>query len=339
MRILVYSAKDFEIPYLKKANLLHFDLDFTDKYLNIHTASLSKGYDCVCVFANDDVSAPVMRSLQSLGVKYIAARSAGYDNIDLFEAEIIGMHVANIPEYSPHAVAEHAVALMLALDRKIITSNEQVHNHNFTTGNLIGFDLHKKTVGLIGAGRIGSVVARILHGFGCEILAYDVEPRKELSQKYDVRFCSLHEVCLRSDIISIHTPLNQLTKNILNESMFAIMKKGVMIINTARGAVVNTRDLLKYLDKGIIGAYGADVYENERGIFFFDHSAQGIQDSLLKDLLSRKNVLITPHQAFATYEALVNIADTTFYNIVEWAAGALPDNELNRKHSVITYVK
>ena len=339
MRIFVYSAKDFEIPYLKKANLLHFDLAFTDKSLNISTTSLSKGYDCICVFTNDDASAQVLRELHSLGVKYIAARSAGYDNIDLLEAEILGMRVANAPEYSPYAVAEHAVALILALNRKLVISNDQVHNHNFALGNLVGFDLHGKTVGLIGTGRIGSVMAQIMHGFGCELLAYDINPSGELSKKYGIRFCSLNEVCLRSDIVSIHTPLNQHTKYILNENTFSIMKKGVMIINTARGGVVHTGDLLKYLDKGIIGAYGADVYENERGIFFFDHSDKGIQDKMLKELLQKKNVLITPHQAFATSEALASIADITFYNILEWAAGATPENELNQKTSVITYVK
>jgi D-lactate dehydrogenase len=339
MRILVYSARDFEIPYLKKANLLHFDLDFTDKPLNNYTTSLSRGYDCVCVFTNDDVSAQVLNDLRSFGVKYIAARSAGYDNIDLLEAEILGMHVANAPGYSPYAVAEHAVALILALNRKLIIANDQVHNNNFTLGNLVGFDLHKKTVGLIGAGRIGSVMAQIMHGFGCELLAYDINPSNEISKKHDVRFCSLNEVCLRSDIISIHTPLNQVTKYILSENLFSIMKKGVMIINTARGGVVHTGDLLKYLDKGIIGAYGADVYENERGVFFFDHSAQGIQDKMLKQLLEKRNVLITPHQAFATSEALADIAEITFYNILEWAAGATPENELNQKTSVITYVK
>lgn len=339
MRVLVYSAKDFEIPYLKKANLLHFDLDFTDKSLNISTTSLARGFDCVCVFTNDDVSARVLRDLQSFGVKYIALRSAGYDNIDLLEAEILGMHVANAPGYSPYAVAEHAVALLLALNRKIVIANDQVHNHNFTLGNLIGFDLHKKTVGLIGAGRIGSVMARIMHGFDCDILAYDINPSAELSRKYNVRFCSLNEVCLRSDIISIHTPLNQLTRNILNEKLFCIMKKGVIIINTARGGVIHTADLLKYLDKGIIGGYAADVYEYEKGLFFFDHSKKGIQDKMLKQLLQNTNVIITPHQAFATSEALENIAEITFYNILEWAAGATPDNELNQKTSVITYVK
>jgi D-lactate dehydrogenase len=276
-----------------------------------------------------------LNDLRSFGVKYIAARSAGYDNIDLLEAEILGMHVANAPGYSPYAVAEHAVALILALNRKLIIANDQVHNSNFTLGNLVGFDLHKKTVGLIGAGRIGSVMAQIMHGFGCELLAYDINPSNQISKKYDVRFCSLNEVCLRSDIISIHTPLNQLTKYILSENLFSIMKKGVMIINTARGGVVHTGDLLKYLDKGIIGAYGADVYENERGVFFFDHSAKGIQDKMLKQLLEKKNVLITPHQAFATSEALANIAEITFYNILEWAAGVTPDNELNQKTSAL----
>jgi len=290
-------------------------------------------------FYNDDVSTHVLRELRLFGVKYIAARSAGYDNIDIAEAESMDMHVANVPEYSPYAVAEHAVALILALNRKIVTANEQVHDHNFTLTNLVGFDLHKKTVGLIGTGRIGSIMARIMHGFGCELLAHDIDPSDELARKYNVRFCSLNEVCLSSDIISIHTPLSNLTRHLMNEKVFSIMKKGVMIINTARGAVVHTGDLLKYLNNGIIGAYGADVYENERGIFFFDHSARGIDDTMLKQLLAKKNVLITPHQAFATYEALVNIAETTFYNILEWASGATPENELTHKASAIAYAR
>jgi D-lactate dehydrogenase len=339
MKILVYSAKQFEIPFLRKANLLHLDMDFTDKPLNSHTSALAKGYDCISVFTNDDVSAHVLRELNLFGVRYIAARSAGYDNIDIAEAESLGMHVANVPEYSPYAIAEHAVALLLALNRKITIANNQVHVHNFALNNLVGFDLHKKTVGLIGTGRIGSIMARIMHGFGCEILAYDINPSIELTRKYDVRFCSLNELCLMSDIISIHTPLNRQTRHILNENVFSIMKKGVMIINTARGAVVNTASLLKYLKNGIIGAYGADVYENERGIFFYDHSAKDIDDELLKQLLSQKNVLITPHQGFATYEALVNIAETTFYNIVEWASGATPENELTHKAVGLTYVQ
>ena len=339
MKILVYSAKDFEIPFLRRANILHLDLDFTDKSLSYHTASLSKGYDCVSVFTNDDVSTHVLRELKLFGVKYIAARSAGYDNIDIREAESMDMHVANVPEYSPYAVAEHAVALMLALNRKIVIANEQVHDHIFTLSNLVGFDLNKKIVGLIGTGRIGGIMARIMHGFGCELLAYDINPSEELAKKYNVRFCSLNEVCLRSDIISIHTPLNNLTRHMLNDNLFSIMKKGVMIINTARGAVVRTSDLLKYLNNGIIGAYGADVYENERGIFFFDHSAKGIEDTMLKHLLAKRNVLITPHQAFATYEALVNIAETTFYNILEWSAGTTPENELTHKSSAIAYAK
>jgi D-lactate dehydrogenase len=339
MKILVYSAKDFEIPFLKRANVVHLDLDFTDKGLSIQTAPLSKGYDCICVFTNDDVSTHVLRELKLFGVKYIAARSAGTDNIDLAEAGSLDMHVANVPEYSPYAIAEHAAALILGLNRKIAVANGQVHVHNFTLSNLVGFDLHKKTVGLIGTGRIGSIMARIMHGFGCELLAYDINPSPELSKKYGVRFCSLNELSLRSDIISIHTPLNDKTRHLLNGNVFSIMKKGVMIINTARGAVVNTKDLLKYLDNGIIGAYGADVYENERGIFFFDHSARGIGDEMLSRLLAKKNVLITPHQAFATYEALVNIAETTFYNILEWAAGATPENELTHKSEAIAFLK
>ena len=339
MKILVYSAKDFEIPFMNRANRLHLDIEYTMEPLNINTAHLTKGFQCISVFTNDDVSAHVLREVKLFGVNYIAIRAAGFDNIDLSEAESLGLKVANVPEYSPYAIAEHAIALLLALNRKLIIANEQVRSYNFSLGNLMGFDLHKKTIGLIGTGRIGSIMAKIMHGFGADIIAYDISPTISLTEKYNVRYTSLQDICQISDIISIHIPLNTHTKYVFNEKLFSIMKKGVIIINTARGAIINTSDLMKYLDMKIIGAYGGDVYENEKGIFFFDHSKEGIGDRTLKDLLTRKNVLITPHQGFATYEALTNIADTTFANIIDWSAGVTPENEISHNPSFISYAK
>jgi D-lactate dehydrogenase len=200
MRILVFSAKEFEIPYLNKANHIHFDVEYTDKQLNIESAVLAKGFDCISIFTNDDASAHVLRELHLFGVNYIAVRAAGFDNVDINEAESLGMQVANVPEYSPYSIAEHAVGMLLTLVRKITTANEQVHSHNFSLNKLIGFDLHGKRVGLIGTGRIGGIMAKILDGFGCEILAYDVEPSQELSNKYGVRYCTLNELSLMSDV-------------------------------------------------------------------------------------------------------------------------------------------
>lgn len=331
MKVLVYSAKEFEIPYLNKANHIHFDLEYTNKQLNAETAALAQGFDCISIFTNDDASTDIIRELHLFDVKYIAIRAAGYDNVDIREAENLGMHVANVPEYSPHSIAEHAIGMLLTLTRKIVDANERVHHRNFSLNKLVGFNLHRKKVGLIGTGRIGSIMAKILNGFGCELVAYDVSPSESLSEKYGVRYCTLNELALTSDIISIHTPLNEHTRYLLNKDLFARMKKGVVIINTARGSVVNTADLITYLKNGIIGAYGMDVYENEKGIFFFDHSAAGITDPMLSELLSMKNVLVTPHQAFATSEALTNIAETTFSTILTWSALVRPETELTQQ--------
>lgn len=328
MKVLFYSAKKFEIPYFDTVNHTHIDLIYTEAQLSMKTVNLSKGYEYISVFTADDVSGDVIKQLHLNGVTHIAVRAAGFDNVDLKTANELGIHVANVPEYSPYSIAEHAILLMLALNRKIVTANEQVHQNNFKIDNLVGFDLHGKTVGIIGTGRIGKIAAKILHGFGCNLLGYDIKPDHRLKEEYNLRYCNLHEVCLHSDIITVHTPLNQDTKYLLDRRLFAVMKKGIMIINTSRGAVVKTEDMVTYLENGIIGAYGMDVYEREKGIFFYDHSNETLQDKMLLKLLSMKNVLVTPHQAFATYEALTNIAETTFYNLLEWNEGLRPDNEL-----------
>jgi len=328
MKVLFYSTKDFEKPFLKEANQNNHQIDFIVEPLSLNSVILSRGYECVSVFTADDVSAPVVRQLSKHGVKGVAIRAAGYDNIDLDEANENGLVVANVPEYSPYAIAEHAVALMLALNRKIVIADKKVHTQNFQLDDLIGFDLNNKTIGIIGTGRIGSVLAKIMHGFGSHILAYDVVENQKLISRYDVHYVGLDTLCSRSDIISIHTPLTNLTKYLINELHIQKMKKGVMVINTARGGVVNTEDIIKYVESGHIGYYGMDVYEKEKGIFFFDQTGKNLNDPLLAKLLSFENVLITPHQAFATKDALKNIAATTYLNIDSWSKGSRSGNEL-----------
>lgn len=280
------------------------------------------------IFTGDDASTSVVEKLNSVGIKYIAVRAVGYDNVDIKKAGELGIKVANVPEYSPYAIAEHAVGLMLALNRKLITADDQVHHNNFTVGNLIGFDLHKKTVGIIGTGRTGSVVAKILNGFGCKLLGYDIKQNKELSEKYGLEYVDLKTLCSSADIITLHAPLNPSTKYLINKKILDEMKQGVMLINTARGAVINTQDVIGATGSGRIGYLGLDVYEKEKGVFFYDHSKEKISDDMLEKLMSFPNVIITPHQAFATNEALTNIADTTFYNIDCWSQNKISDNEL-----------
>lgn len=328
MKIIIYSAKDFESSYLLQANRLNHELTCVEEALNLKTTELAKGHEAAVVFTGDDVSTPVVEKLHEAGIKYIAVRAVGYDNVDIKRANELDIKVANVPEYSPYAIAEHAVALMLALNRKLILADKQVHHHNFTVGNLVGFDLHQKTVGIVGTGRIGSVTAKILHGFGCRLLGYDIAENKELTEKYNLQYVDLKTLCRESDIVSLSTPLNTATKYLINKEAIDEMKPGVMLINTARGAVMNTGHVIEALENGKIGYLGMDVYEKEKGIFFYDYSKNRITDEMLKKLMSFPNVIITPHQAFATNEALSNIADTTFYNIDCWAQNMDSPNEL-----------
>lgn len=333
MKVLFYSVKDFEQSYILNANSSGMIIRLTNNALSLQTSSMAKGYDCISIFTGDDASEPVIEQLHENGVKYIAIRAAGYDNVNISKANELGILVANVPEYSPYAIAEHAVGMMLALNRRLIVANEQVHQQNFTVGNLIGFDLHNKTIGIIGTGRIGSIVARIMHGFGCRILAYDLKKNEELIHEYGVEYTSLSRLSKESDIITLHTPLTADTRYLMNNDLMSQMKKGVMIVNTSRGGVVNTVELIKYLENGTIRYCGLDVYEKEKGIFFFDHSGKELEDPLLTRLMALPNVLITPHQAFATREALTNIASTTFDNISSWSKNLHSPNELVSHHA------
>ena len=333
MKLLVYSAKDFEIPFLKNANTGQHQVTYLKNALDSETTILAVGYKAVSIFSGDDASSIVLEKLWDLGVRYITIRSAGYNNIHLKTAKRFGFLVANVPDYSPYAIAEHAVALLLALNRKIIRANQQIHSYNFLQDDLMGFDLHGKTVGVIGTGRIGRVMIKIMIGFGCKVLANDPLITTELAEKDEIAYTDINDLCKRSDIISLHIPLTHQNYHYINKEKLAVMKKGAILINTARGAIVETKALIQALESGNLGGYGTDVYEKEKGIFFRDNSKTGIKDEQLIHLLSLPNVLMTPHQGFITKEALTNIAETTFYNLDAWAKGTLNKNELNYKNN------
>lgn len=330
MKIAIFSSHKFETPYLEKANKQGHTLHYFSTNLNLNTVGLAREHDVVSLFVNDDASAPVLEKLHEYGIKYLALRSAGYNHVDLPKAKSLGIKVANVPEYSPYAIAEHTIALILALNRKIIRANNRIKDLNFSLDGLTGFDLNGKKAGILGMGKIGAIVARILHGFGCEILAFDMQEDPEMIRKYQVKYLDVDTICKQADIISLHLPLIPQTRYIIGKKAISKMKKGVMIINTSRGGLLDTKEVIKALKKGKIGYLGLDVYEEESGLFFEDHSEEDIlQDDMIARLMTFKNVLITSHQAFLTDTALENIADTTFYNIDCWAAGKSSDKELN----------
>jgi D-lactate dehydrogenase len=328
MKTLIYSFRAFEQPYFEKAGRNNQQLVFSKKALSLDTASLSTGFEAVCLFANDDASAPVLELLHRGGVRFIALRSAGYNHVDLVRAKQLGIRVARVPAYSPFSVAEHAVALMLALNRKLIRSHNRIMDHNFSLDGLTGFDMNGKTAGIIGTGKIGSVMARILHGFGCRILAVDKVENEEIKQRYEVAYTDLESLCKASDIITLHLPLNEQTHYLINGPVIAQMKSGVMLINTARGGLVDTDEVIRALKNGRIGYFGMDVYEREHGLFFEDHSEAILEDDTIARLMTFQHVLITGHQGFLTTTALSNIAETTMYNLDCFEKGRISENEL-----------
>jgi D-lactate dehydrogenase len=328
MKAICYSKKDFEWSIIEKANSGKHEITFADASLTAASAQLAQDHEAVLLFAGDDASAPVIEKLHKLGVKYIALRSAGYDNVSLEKTHELGIRVANVPAYSPYAIAEHSVMLMLALNRKLVSAHARVQLMNFSLNGLVGYDMNGKTVGIIGTGRIGSVTVKILHGFGCRLLCYDINKNEELVNKYEVEYTSLDDLLTRSDIVSLYTPLNPSTHHLIDKDRIGKMKNGAMLINTSRGGVVDTVALIDALKSRKIGSAGLDVYEKEKGLFFYDRSGEVLQDDMLARLMSFNNVIITPHQAFLTHEALGNIADTTIYNLDCWAAGKHSENEL-----------
>jgi D-lactate dehydrogenase len=329
MKVLIYSAREFEIPYLQRANANRHNLTFINDSLTSKTAIKAVGYDAISIFSADEACFLTIEKLKDFGVKYITLRSVGYDNVNIRAAARLGIKVANVPSYSPYAIAEHAVALLLAINRKLIESSRRVSQFNFNLNDLVGYDLNKKTVGIIGTGKIGSVMSKIMYGFGCKLLGYDIEPNDDLVNTYNMEYTSLVNLCANADIISLHVPLNADTHYLINEDIISEMKKGVVIINTARGAVINTSHIIDGIKSKKIGALGIDVYENEKGVFFKDHSLDiPYDDEMLIKLKAFPNVIITGHHAFLTEEALTNIAETTFYNLNCWEQNINTENEL-----------
>ena len=328
MKVVFYSSKSYDIEFFRKSgNQLHHQLDFLETQLNEQTAVLAEGYDVICVFVNDHVNAGVLRILAGQGIKLIALRCAGFNNVDLETAAVMGLKVVRVPAYSPYSVAEHTLALIHTLNRKTHRAYNRVREGNFSLNGLMGFDLYGKTVGLIGLGKIGLITAKILTGYGCRILGFDVARSSE-ADALGVHFSDLDTIYTESDIISLHCPLTPQTHHLIHADAIVRMKRGVMLINTSRGALIDTQAVIDGLKTGQIGYVGLDVYEEEEHLFFEDLSATIIQDDVFSRLLSFNNVLVTGHQAFLTTNALHGIADTTLQNITDFEAGKELANEV-----------
>jgi D-lactate dehydrogenase len=327
MKVAVFSAKQYDREFLSAANGSRHELHFFEPHLNEETASLAAGFDAVCVFVNDQVNAAVIARLRLLGVKLIALRCAGYNNVDLAAAKKHAITAVRVPAYSPYAVAEHTVALMLALNRKLHRAYNRVREGNFSLESLLGFDMHGKTLGIIGTGKIGTVVAGILSGFGCPTLAFDPVPN-ETCRSSGVHYVDLNELFAQSDIITLHCPLTPENKHMINARALEKMKTGVMLINTSRGALLDTVAIIQGLKSGKVGYLGLDVYEEEEQIFFEDRSGLILSDDVFARLLTFPNVIITGHQAFFTREALENIAATAIENITRFEQGQALGNHL-----------
>lgn len=321
MKIAFFSTQPYDRQYFDKYNQGH-ELIYFDVSLQAETAELASGAEAVCVFVNDQVNEAVVGKLKALGIKLLLLRCAGFNNVDIAAAKAAGLTVARVPEYSPYAVAEHTVALILTLNRKTHKAYNRVRDGNFSLVNLLGFDLHGKTVGVIGTGKIGQCFAKNMLGFGCKVIAFDLAPNSELVSA-GVTFVSLDELFSSSDIISLHCPLNEKTRHLINAQSIAKMKKGVMIVNTGRGALIDTPAVIEGLKNGHIGNLALDVYEQEDKLFFRDLSADIISDDQIMRLMSFPNVLITAHQAFFTDEALSKIAEVTYQNIEDFTSGSL----------------
>lgn len=325
MKIAFFDAKPYDMPgFDRRAAGTDLEIKYFETKLNEDTVSLAAGFDCVCVFVNDTVSTAVVNRLYELGVKMIALRCAGFNNVDL-KTCFGKLHVYRVPAYSPYAVAEHAMAMLLTVNRKTHKAYNRTREFNFSLNGLAGFDLHGKTVGVVGTGKIGRIFADICKGFGMRILAYDKFPNPNAGLEY----VDLPELLAQSDIISLHCPLTEETRHIINDEAVERMKPGVTIVNTSRGALIDTESLINGLKVGIIGAACLDVYEEEGDLFYEDNSGQIVQDDKLVRLIAMPNVLVTSHQAFLTEEALDNIAATTVDNIQKFFRGEPnPDTEV-----------
>lgn len=323
MRICLFSSKGYDRDsFLAAERPAAWQLHFQEARLTLDSAVLAAGHEVICAFINDDLSAPVLEKLAAGGTRLIALRSAGYNHVDLAAAQRLQLPVVRVPAYSPHAVAEHAVALVMALNRSLHRAVNRTRDGDFSLHGLTGFDLYGKTVGVVGGGKIGQAFARIMHGFGCQVLIYDPFPLIGL-EALGACQAELDEVIAQSDIISLHCPLTDSSYHLIDAERLNRMKRGTMLINTGRGALVDAPALIDALKSGQLGYLGLDVYEEESELFFEDHSDRPLLDDTLARLLSFPNVIVTAHQAFLTHEALGAIAQTTLGNIAAWAGGHL----------------
>ncbi len=328
MKVAVCSAQSHDRQFLLDANRdSGHELIFFDSHLCEETRQMVAGFPAVCVFVNDTLNAAVLQTLAAQGTRLIALRCAGFNNVDIQAANSLGLRVVRVPAYSPHSVAEHSVGLMLALNRHLPQAYNRVRNGNFALQGLLGFELRGKTAGIAGTGRIGAAVARILHGFGCRLIAYDPQQNPECT-RLGVEYVPLEQLYADSDIITLHCPLNWKTHYLVDRAAITRMKCGVMLINTSRGAVIDTLAVIEGLKSSKIGCLGLDVYEQEGDLFFQDLSDQVIQDDVFERLLTFPNVLITGHQGFFTAEALSSIAQTTLQNISVFERDGICQNEV-----------
>lgn len=320
MRVAVFNTKSYTRDLFQAAGEHPHELEYLEPRLTARTAPLARGFPAICAFVNDELSREVLEVLAEGGTRIIALRSAGYNHVDLAAARDLELQVVRVPAYSPHAVAEHAVGLMLTLNRKLHRAHQRVRDGNFSLDGLMGFDLARRTAGLVGTGTIGRVVARILRGFGMRVLAYDLSPHPD-AVELGVEYVPLDRLLGEADIVSLHCPLTRGTHHLIDAEALAKMKDGVMLVNTSRGGLIQTRAVVEALKSGKIGHLGLDVYEEEGELFFEDLSDSIIQDDVFTRLLTFPNVLITAHQAFFTREALENIVETTLENLTQLERG------------------
>lgn len=339
MKVAVFSTKSYDREYFDRFNdTARHQLTYFDAPLNVNTVTLTQGFDAVCIFVNDKIDKAAIDRMAANGIRAIALRCAGFNNVDLGSAQAKNIRVLRVPAYSPQAVAEHAVALILTLNRKTHKAYNRIRENNFSLEKLLGFNLYGKTVGVIGTGQIGSVFCTIMLGFGCQVLATDIMESDELKER-GVSYTSFEQLLQQSDIISLHCPLTPQTRHLINRNGFAIMKKGVMLINTSRGAVINTQDAVEALKSGRLGYLGIDVYEQEEHLFFKDLSESIVLDDLIARLMTFPNVLITAHQGFFTREAMEQIATTTLNNLSDVENGRPSDNEVKLPDAVGSAVR
>ncbi len=326
MKIAFFSARSYDRDYFNRANeqYLH-DIHYTEAPLTEQTALLAEGCEAVCLFVNDHVTAQVAKRMVTVGVRLIALRCAGYNHVDLRATKQLDLTVVRVPAYSPHAVAEHTVALILTLNRKTHRAYNRVREGNFALENLMGFDLYGKTVGVVGTGKIGKVFCQIMLGFGCRMLGSDPYPDAELEGQ-GVSYVPVEELLARADIVSLNCPLTESTYHLINADSLRLMRRGAMLINTGRGALIDTKAVIEALKSGHLGYLGLDVYEQEEGLFFHDLSHEIIQDDQIARLMTFPNVLITSHQAFFTHEAMTEIARVTLQNVTAFEQGLVLEN-------------